>query len=294
MTLDQPFYEQHGLDFHNQNPQDPQACIDLVKSYGSITYLNHQSAAIRLQRADGPRTGFTVFGSPYSPRHGLWAFGYDPSAASKLWQQIPLETDVVITHTPPKYHCDEKVTHTAMGCERLREELWRIRPSLAISGHIHEARGVERVLWDLNSPNIKYKELATEHWEDPSQGNKKQSLIDLSSKGGKPLSNRGTFSRSVIDEGGPIDRSAIRSAVDPEDQSISTRGQGGVETSGRCDGEALLGRMDRRETCIINAAIMASSWPYKARMGRKHNKPIIVDLDLPVWSLTLGMKGCRG
>ena len=54
--------------------------------------------------------------------------------------------------------------------------------------------------------------------------------------------------------------------------------------SGRCDLEALSQRMGRKETCIINAAVMASSWPHKGVNGRKYNKPIVVDIDLPIGS----------
>ena len=277
MTLDRDFYDQHGLDFHNQNPQDPQACIDLVKQYQSIQYLVHEAVRVELRKADGPLTAFTVFGSPYSPRHGLWAFGYEPSDAAELWEKIPLETDVLVTHTPPKYHCDEKMTSSSLGCEPLREALWRIRPSLAVCGHVHEGRGVDRVTWDLDSPNIKYKESSTEHWEDPGHGNKKQSLVDLTTKGRYPLQNRASLDR-------PMAEHDIDTAGATGDLSTAIRGQGGAETSGRCDRQAVWGRTDRRETCIINAAIMASSWPYKAKMGRKHNKPIVVDVDLPARS----------
>ena len=46
--------------------------------------------------------------------------------------------------------------------------------------------------------------------------------------------------------------------------------------------EALAGRLGRRETCIVNAAIMASSWPYRSENKRRYNKAIVVDIDLPV------------
>lgn len=68
------------------------------------------------------------------------------------------------------------------------------------------------------------------------------------------------------------------------DVPLATRGQGGLPPSRRCDLEALSGRMGRRETCVINAAIMASSWPHKGSGGKKYNKPIVVDIDLPVWA----------
>ncbi len=116
---------------------------------------------------------FKVFGSPYSPARGCWAFGYPPNKASDLWDRIPLDTDVVVTHTPPKYHCDESRDRDAAGCEILRQTLWRVRPSLAICGHVHEGRGAERVLWDFGSSDIKYNESDVQYWIDPGLDNKK-------------------------------------------------------------------------------------------------------------------------
>ena len=71
-------------------------------------------------------------------------------------------------------------------------------------------------------------------------------------------------------------------AFPPETMPPATRGQGGIPPSQRCDLEALSGRLGRRETCVVNAAIMTSSWPHGAG-GKKFNKPIVVDIDLPVW-----------
>ena len=287
ITLDQDFYAEHGVSFHNQHLQDPEACIKLFKEYKSIMLLNHESANIRLVKEDGPQTSFRVFGSPYSPRHGLWAFGYAPEQASKLWDQIPLDSDVVITHTPPKYHCDESGTRAAIGCEILRQTLWRNRPSLAVSGHCHEGRGVQRILWDLSSPNVKFKEFAISYWEDPGHSNKKQCLLDLSRKGPEPLQNSGPIDHPAEDARRNASKlmSGARDITEVESEQLhpAVWGQGGTPPSGRCDMEALDGRMGRKETCIINAAIMASSWPYKAKTGRKYNKPIVVDIDLPVW-----------
>lgn len=329
---------------------------------------------------DGPQTRFKVFGSPYSPANGIWAFGYSPEDASLLWDQIHLDTDVVITHTPPKYHCDESRHQEASGCETLREAMWRVRPSLAICGHVHEGRGAERILWDLDCPNVKFKESATGYWTDPGLGlgNRKQSHLDLSAKSPAPLNNTrswidasdginldgaktarnrlpvtkssyslawtsatsrsgtsisGTSSEetasSVLGQIAPVAQNqehapkarvsetvtsehgtskpeasfeatqsgGFREAPQAFEDHVSapasvslksrfhsaTRGLGGSPPSGRCDMEALAGREARKETCVINAAIMASSWPYKLKDNRKYNKPIIVDIDLPLW-----------
>lgn len=286
----------------------------------------------------------------------------------------------MITHTPPKYHCDESGQNRAPGCETLRETLWRVRPSLAICGHVHEGRGAERILWDLDCPNVKFKESATGYWTDPSLGlgNRKQCHLDLSSKSSAPMNSTGSWidASDGINLDGPAETSgthlqirksahslAWTSGTPKSGTSISgassdsvfssvlveerleahkqeeapkarnletvtsehgasdfkasegthptgfkealqvaenqgcgpmhssrvsgiysaTRGQGGFPPSGRCDLEALARRRGRKETCVINAAIMASSWPYKLKGDRKYNKPIIVDIDLPVW-----------
>ena len=347
ITLDADFYARHGLCFHNQHPQSSMECVELLTNSPSITYLDHGSANIRLAKPDGPRTAFKVFGSPYSPARGLWAFGYDSlEKASRLWDQIPSDTDVVVTHTPPKYHCDESTDRGSAGCEALRQTLWRVRPRLAICGHVHEGRGAERILWDLDAPNITYKENHTLQWIDPGQDNKKQSIIDLTFIGGADLDNTavGDETQKLVPVPGhypyispsrrlptsnpsmafksriqsstmaapPVSNECIAAAalvssigpqptewlssynptVTNEASSVSdaiegavtgTRGHGGIPISGCYDAEVLSGRMGRKETCVINAAIRASSWSPRRTVGKQFNKAIVVDIDLPVW-----------
>lgn len=310
ITLDADFYRQYGLYFHNQEPQDPAKCQRLIES-SSVLWLKHESAVINLNSPSGPRTIFKVFGSPFSPAKGNWAFGYGLEEARQIWDRIPLDSDITVTHTPPKYHCDEANNRRSEGCEALREALWRIRPRLAICGHIHEGRGAERIRWDLGASNIKFKENGVEQWDDPGKDNKKQSSVDLTSRSSKPLQNDGsswdqklyisgniqTPPSVVCDrltgcptESGPKPTAISgitqitppnKLSVPPESLLLATKGQGGIPPSHRCDLGALSGRMGRMETYVVNAAIMASSWPHKGG-GKKFNKPIVVDIDLPV------------
>lgn len=344
ITLDEVFYSNHGAHFHNQYPQDPAECIRLLQDDPSITYLRHEAKVIRLTREGGPHTTFKVFGSPYSPARGLWAFSYLPHEAFSLWETIPLDTDVVLTHTPPKYHCDESRDRGAVGCEDLRQTLWRVRPRLAICGHVHEGRGVHRVRWDLTSPDCKYKECGISYWTDPGMNNKKKSYINLTRKGGEPLKNhdheeehwkddsqltdKRERSKEASSPGPPfrpfsdtVDVSTERAStsnhvpyrtsafrlngissevptdmrddvasneiLDKSATSAAThgaQGQEGLPPSARFNMEAFEGRMGRQETCVINAAIMASSWPHKSSGDTKYNKPIVVDLQLPAWN----------
>jgi hypothetical protein len=36
--------------------------------------------------------------------------------------------------------------------------------------------------------------------------------------------------------------------------------------------------VDRKETCIVNASILATNWPHKG--GKKFNAPLVVDVNL--------------
>jgi hypothetical protein len=182
ITCDHEFYEQYGGYFHNKKREDSLKCTDLFALDPSIVYLNHESKTIEFSHADGSSSKLNVFGSPYSPAHGFWAFGYSPEAASQLWDQIPLYSDIVVTHTPPKYHRDECSKRGTAGCEALRQTLWRVRPRLVVCGHIHEAHGVEVVEWDLTDRNVKYKEVSTRCYPDTEPQSKKQYTIDLSSR----------------------------------------------------------------------------------------------------------------
>jgi hypothetical protein len=309
ITLDKDFYAEYGYTFHNQSPQSPDDCLSLLTSSPSITYLNHSSATIRLTSPEGPQTEFRVFGSPYSPRHGLWAFYYDaplspPTSTSdlpKLWDDIPLDTDIVVTHTPARTHGDETDERRATGCEALRRQLWRVRPRLAVCGHIHDGRGAQRVTWDLSSRNVAFAERSISNWTDPGLGNNKISLVDLTGRKSPTLANDGGSSSgsgnlpscimtstntpaaaaAVTSGGARATSSSSPKGVDAQ-ACHSTTGLGGDDPNSlRCDREALCGRMGRQETCVVNAAIMKSRYPHVG--GKQFNKPIVVDLDLPIW-----------
>ncbi|TVY60756.1 putative rhamnogalacturonate lyase C, partial [Lachnellula suecica] len=62
---------------------------------------------------------------------------------SHPWKgRIPQETDVLITHTPPRYHLDIN-----LGCVGLLNEIWQVKPKLHVFGHVHSGHGREAVFW---------------------------------------------------------------------------------------------------------------------------------------------------
>ncbi len=101
-----------------------------------LTYLQDEACEIE---------GVRVFGSPWSPAHGDWAFQADRGEPLRQkWQRIPDNTQILITHGPPRGILDRHVSGVPLGCEQLRERVLRLRPRLHLFGHVHESRGTHR------------------------------------------------------------------------------------------------------------------------------------------------------
>ena len=261
----------------------------------NIDYLNHETREITLKSGSrGPKTIFKVFGSPYSPMRGAWAFGYQPQSegAQELWGKIPSDTDIIVTHTPARNHCDKAGVHAHAGCEVLAQTLGRVKPRLFVCGHTHEGRGAERVIWKPeSSDSFQGEELMIGQWRDTTAGTKKQSRVVLEKKPPQIL-QRETF----VDEAWTWlchgsnetftmkDRSLSPNEGQPfqskSSQNLSAAAGGPAAQSSVLDLESH--KSEFKETVIINAAIMASSWPYKGNGHRKYNKPIVVDISLPI------------
>ncbi|SPN98792.1 related to phosphoesterases [Cephalotrichum gorgonifer] len=216
---------------YNNHNHDPESSIPLLTTSKTITYLSHSSATITLTSPSGPRTTFRVFGSPGSPRRSIFpsefsAFQYivppeipradTPDVFPQPWDEVPLDTDVLITHTPARSHLDRNDDGVHLGCEALLRTMRNVRPRLAVCGHVHPARGAEHVSWGPPGGQDEVEE-----WTDPAPEGKKICLVDL---------------------------------------------------KGRAGGRA--------ETCVVNCAIMTGRFPHRGH--RRLNKPIIVDVELPV------------
>lgn len=82
-------------------PRNPTSKQDSTIEWGTIRYLQNCSTDLKCA---GSRT-VRVYGSPWSIRHGNWAFQY-PRSTDVWHESIPPDTDVLITHTPPRGHLD--------------------------------------------------------------------------------------------------------------------------------------------------------------------------------------------
>lgn len=307
LTLDTSFFEKmsqgDGVVSHRKwpEPQSAEENRKLFTESKSITYLENEAATIYLNAKGGPRTCFKVYGSPCTPNNRNWAFGYKPGTAQGLWDAIPSDTDIVVTHTPPLGHRDKAVDDERTGCGELVKVLRRVRPLLSVFGHIHEARGVERVMWNLAGSGDECLTESVEGWEDPGQG-KKQSMVNLSGKGGRPLDNCSGLTRQTcnpeLSSQAPTKRlgndhgHGVLEAFDIKSPSF-LEGVAGEATMIRGQKVVVGGAIEcrqslpvpdvedgeRRETVMINAAFVG---PH--HLKTMFNKPLVVDVDLPVWA----------
>lgn len=84
--------------------------------------------------------GIKFYGTPYTPEFGNWAFMASRGPEIRtIWEDIPNDTQVLISHGPPYGILDENREGQHCGCEELAERI-KTLPNLThhIFGHIHE------------------------------------------------------------------------------------------------------------------------------------------------------------
>ena len=85
-----------------------------------------------------------IWGSPISPTFGMgWAFNKDRGHdITQIWNGIPNDADIVITHSPIYGYNDRAMnTNQNVGCADLYHKLREVKPHLHFAGHIHEGYG---------------------------------------------------------------------------------------------------------------------------------------------------------
>jgi Icc-related predicted phosphoesterase len=91
-----------------------------------------------LQDSGTTYRGLSIWGSPWVPKSGPWAFGVSGAKISRYWDAIPENTDILVTHVPPRGILDRALEGENCGCQYLRPNP---APRLHVFGHIHEAYG---------------------------------------------------------------------------------------------------------------------------------------------------------
>jgi len=86
--------------------------------------------------------GLNIYGTPVSPVFFDWAFMKEEFRLKDHWEAVPDDTDILITHCPPKGILDF-VGCDYTGSSTLYYEVTnRIKPLVSVFGHIHDKHGV--------------------------------------------------------------------------------------------------------------------------------------------------------
>ena len=106
----------------------------LVKNFEDydITYLFNNSVTI---------DGIKFWGSPFTPNFGQWAFMKARNTINRVWDVIPDDTDIIVTHGPPKGILDISDNYDRSiefcGDSALLKRMLKLEPMLVCFGHIH-------------------------------------------------------------------------------------------------------------------------------------------------------------
>lgn len=98
--------------------------------------------------------GLKIYGLPWTPPFFDWAFMAHEDKLRYLCSQIPLDTDIVVSHGPPRNVRDKNSDGHPCGSYALWERMTLVRPRLCVFGHIHEGRGTHHQAWNGDRPTI--------------------------------------------------------------------------------------------------------------------------------------------
>lgn len=127
--------------FVEKNPDEARR---LIAEAGAVLLLN-ESVQV---------DGFRIWGSPVTPQFCNWHFMKDRGIdIAKVWEQIPLDVDILLTHGPAYGHGDlcppyNTPVPKVAGCLDLLNRIRVIKnndavyPRVHVFGHIHNGHGI--------------------------------------------------------------------------------------------------------------------------------------------------------
>lgn len=127
----------HDRMFENESEK----VAEIVNSYG-VNYMQDSG----FEYVYFPNEMVKIYGSPWQPEFYHWAFNLPRCGEelAKVWEDIPEDTEILVTHGPPQGHLDisgPPYNEGDLGCEILRVRVDKIKPKIHVFGHIHGSYG---------------------------------------------------------------------------------------------------------------------------------------------------------
>lgn len=116
----------------------PEKNLEFFKPLFKDTHvLIHESVEIE---------GIKIFGSPYTPNFGRWAFMRSETELHRLYEQIPDDTNIILSHGPAYCILDKVPDGKHVGSKPLLYRINELKQlKYHICGHIHCSYGKEVV-----------------------------------------------------------------------------------------------------------------------------------------------------
>lgn len=124
-----------------------------------IKYLENDAIEI-----DGKK----FYGTPYCHQFGNWAFMRDDDHLALIFENIPEDLDVLLTHDAP-YGTSDMILQNVpwmngehIGCIPLRDAVIAKQPKVLLHGHLHSTNHAVEILNETDVFNVS---LVDEHYE---------------------------------------------------------------------------------------------------------------------------------
>ena len=120
--------------------KEPEMTKEVVGSYKGIDYLQDSFLGYGVDTENYVK----IYGSPWQPEFHNWAFNLpkDGWELEQKWDDIPEDTDILITHGPAFGYLDTVMgRYENLGCELLVNRIKKIKPKIHVCGHIHSGYG---------------------------------------------------------------------------------------------------------------------------------------------------------
>lgn len=96
--------------------------------------------------------GFLIYCTPYCLSLPGWAYQAPEAHLWDYYRHMPIGVDMVVSHGPAHGYLD-KTAHTHAGSRALKAAIRRARPSVVVSGHIHEDAGKHKQMDHPGTPH---------------------------------------------------------------------------------------------------------------------------------------------
>jgi predicted phosphodiesterase len=116
-----------------------------------------ESKGIIYLHPENPRTEIEVngaklriYGLPHTPEFFFGPGAFARPRSQDTWNQVTEEHsyDILISHSPPRGILDKTMIGTRAGCDFFLAAIERVKPLVALWGHIHEANGATQLEWE--------------------------------------------------------------------------------------------------------------------------------------------------